>query len=106
MLGGKMQNVIFSLILLVIGIATGLFIQRLKSNSQLSLLEIKLKEEQKQEHELKLTEVNNQLRSRELEAEGLKKDIQHFSTLKGDLGKLQQEANVLLEENADRKSVV
>ena len=100
MLGGKMQNVIFSLILLVIGIATGLFIQRLKSNSQLSLLEIKLKEEQKQEHELKLTEVNNQLRSRELEAEGLKKDIQHFSTLKGDLGKLQQEANVLLEENA------
>ncbi|MFA7057719.1 MAG: DNA recombination protein RmuC [Candidatus Cloacimonadales bacterium] len=95
-----MQNVIFSLILLVIGIATGLFIQRLKSNSQLSLLEIKLKEEQKQEHELKLTEVNNQLRSRELEAEGLKKDIQHFSTLKGDLGKLQQEANVLLEENA------
>lgn len=95
-----MQNVIFSLIFLVIGIATGLFIQRLKSNSQLSLLEIKLKEEQKQEHELKLTEVNNQLRSRELEAEGLKKDIQHFSTLKGDLGKLQQEANVLLEENA------
>lgn len=100
MLGGKMQNVIFSLILLVIGIATGLFIQRLKSNSQLSLLEIKLKEEQKQEHELKLAEVNNQLRSRELEAEGFKKDIQHFSTLKGDLAKLQQQANTLLEENA------
>lgn len=95
-----MQNVIFSLILLVIGIATGLFIQRLKSNSQLSLLEIKLKEEQKQEHELKLAEVNNQLRSRELEAEGFKKDIQHFSTLKGDLAKLQQQANTLLEENA------
>lgn len=100
MLGGKMQNVIFSLILLVIGIATGLFIQRLKSNSQLSLFEIKLKEEQKQEHELKLAEVNNQLRSRELEAEGFKKDIQHFSTLKGDLAKLQQQANTLLEENA------
>lgn len=95
-----MQNVIFSLILLVIGIATGLFIQRLKSNSQLSLFEIKLKEEQKQEHELKLAEVNNQLRSRELEAEGFKKDIQHFSTLKGDLAKLQQQANTLLEENA------
>lgn len=99
-----MQNLIFNLILLVIGVATGLFIQKLVNKSRLPLLKSKLKEEQRQESEAKLTEVNNQLRNRELEAEGLKKDIEHLSSKKKESELLKEQTNILIKENAILKT--
>lgn len=99
-----MQNLIFNLILLVIGVATGLFIQKLISRSRLPLLENKLKEEQRQENEAKLSELNNQLRDKELEAEGMKKDIEHLNRKKKESELLQEQTNLLIKENAILKT--
>ncbi len=107
-----MENVTLYLVILLIGAIIGAIltavVQKKLLKSQSYLAETQLKNEMQKEFDISLSELSNQLRSKEIEAERLKSEIQYLNStsnsLKEDLDKLLQANNDLLKENTTIKT--